>query len=560
MTYTAVPNTFAGTFTDDVNTLDANFTYLASKLISVRDYGAVGNGTTDDTVAFQAAATALRAAGGGTLRLEPGKTYKLFTGAVAQTFALDVSGCANVWIQGNGASITSGLVNTAQSIVFIYGTPVTGLRVSDLTFIGGNTTLTANSGEGFLAVNAGATNVNVQNCIVKNCNSGVASNDNSSIQSGITVLSCYFEKVFYPLIAYGVFGLTARYRTVNCGRSYFPVAPGANHDVVLYSQSGYTSSDCLLKVYADSAKTVDNNTLSNIRLAYFSSGRVASAGNQGDAIIQMDIEQLTGVSAAGHFENIAISFNIDGAGTSKPGNIFGMDKYLSGGGGGDPTARGHTIRNVTISGVARNWDNSSGGYGISICNTAKGDVWTGDSVTGFAVRDVTILGIPSVSALLANAQAAVSTAPFLTLENFYADGGISYTNATGARISEINVKSSGFDATDVPTTAWTPTDGSGASLVFTGVSATYNKRGRQVTVNLALTYPVTADATAASINGIPFAFAATGWSSINTSSATAKGISLAGSSIALGTGAGGAVTNAQMSGTFVVATFTYLMA
>ena len=51
---------------------------------------------------------------------------------------------------------------------------------------------------------------------------------------------------------------------------------------------------------------------------------------------------------------------------------------------------------------------------------------------------------------------------------------------------------------------WTPNDGSGASLSFTGVSGTYTKVGRLVTALAELTYPITASGLNAIIGGLPF--------------------------------------------------------
>mgnify|MGYP001568427229 CR=1 FL=1 len=51
---------------------------------------------------------------------------------------------------------------------------------------------------------------------------------------------------------------------------------------------------------------------------------------------------------------------------------------------------------------------------------------------------------------------------------------------------------------------WTPTDASGASLSFTTVSGVYTKIGRVVIAAFKLTYPVTADASQATIGSLPF--------------------------------------------------------
>lgn len=49
-----------------------SFSMIDSVPISIRDYGAVGDGTTDDTAAIQAAMTA---AAGGALYIPPTPTY-----------------------------------------------------------------------------------------------------------------------------------------------------------------------------------------------------------------------------------------------------------------------------------------------------------------------------------------------------------------------------------------------------------------------------------------------------------------------------------------------------
>lgn len=53
--------------------------------------------------------------------------------------------------------------------------------------------------------------------------------------------------------------------------------------------------------------------------------------------------------------------------------------------------------------------------------------------------------------------------------------------------------------------AWTPVDASGASLTFTSVSASYTQLGNMIFASYCLTFPVTADATAAKIGGLPVA-------------------------------------------------------
>lgn len=52
--------------------------------------------------------------------------------------------------------------------------------------------------------------------------------------------------------------------------------------------------------------------------------------------------------------------------------------------------------------------------------------------------------------------------------------------------------------------AWTPTDASGAGLVFTSVTGYYVREGRRVTANFSITFPTTASGAAAQIGGLPY--------------------------------------------------------
>lgn len=98
------------------------------------------------------------------------------------------------------------------------------------------------------------------------------------------------------------------------------------------------------------------------------------------------------------------------------------------------------------------------------------------------------------------AGALVSTQPAFS---DLSDAG-SVTGALKDNGSGVLSKAATTDLSDVTTpTTWTPTDASGAGLIFTGVSASYTKIGNMVYAYAALTYPSTADASAAKIGGLP---------------------------------------------------------
>ncbi len=62
-----------------------------------------------------------------------------------------------------------------------------------------------------------------------------------------------------------------------------------------------------------------------------------------------------------------------------------------------------------------------------------------------------------------------------------------------------------IDALAVGSTSWTPTDASGATLVFTSVTAKYGEAWPFLYISLDLTYPSTASGATANIGGLPVA-------------------------------------------------------
>lgn len=107
---------------------------------------------------------------------------------------------------------------------------------------------------------------------------------------------------------------------------------------------------------------------------------------------------------------------------------------------------------------------------------------------------------------------------------------------------------------------WNPTDGSGAGLTYTVNAAKWSRLGRLMFISLYLVFPATASGASAQINGLPVAAANICQSGIyasGTGGATTAQIS--GTSINIFAPNNVPVTNAQLSGAFVIMTFFYFV-
>ena len=139
--------------------------------------------------------------------------------------------------------------------------------------------------------------------------------------------------------------------------------------------------------------------------------------------------------------------------------------------------------------------------------------------------------------------------------------------ASGAGISFPATQSASSDANtldDYEESTWTPTDGSGAGLTFTNVTARYTKIGNVVTVFAKLTYPTTASGLQAKIDGLPFAATDGGQlmycSSSTTTTGFGQGYIVAGTTTAtLVTQTSATRANSQLSTLVLYFTGTYLI-
>lgn len=455
----------------DSGAVQRSVTAKLQEIVSVEDFADASD--PDDTLRIRRACAAIVARGGGTLWFQHGKDYTVFTGAPAsQVIVGTLSGTNGVTVELNGATITSARVNSTYGDVLFLAASVENLAIRGGSWVGGATATIATNisdSEYFLSLSGGPKNVTVENVSISRCSNGITHQDEATRAVGLQVRNCYFELCYYPLSLYNYDDVEATITTRNCGRSYFPKAPCNNHTINLDSQSGFSSADCLLWCDIDSTKTVAQRTFSNITINYTSAGRTVGAGNVADAIVYLDFRQTATNLGAGYMRNVRVNFavnglNAAGASADKPYNLIQVVKRLSDG-SADGTPRGHVLDGLVVSGSVINWNNSLGG-GALICDgvagAGAGTGWTGDVVSGVALRDLRISGAPAGDAVYLNGQGSVSGAPFASMDSVYCDGNLAYANVSTARIREGNISFANLQAVRAYTPSWTGSGGNPA--------------------------------------------------------------------------------------------------
>jgi len=204
---------------------------------------------------------------------------------------------------------------------------------------------------------------------------------------------------------------------------------------------------------------------------------------------------------------------------------------------------------------------------VLVTNSSGVPAFSATLPSGLAATNLTlttpILGTPQ-SGVLTN---CTGTASGLTagVASAVAVGGITgLGTGVATALAATADGAGGFSTVVSGATAWTPTDASGAALTFTSVTAYYYKIGKLVFAAARLTYPVTADGSAALIGGLPFASFSTGGPVIffaaDVGSATGSGIAVTQNATTLiPLGANGAgQSNAQMSGVTMLFSITYI--
>ena len=492
------------------------------EIVSVKDFGAVGNGTTNDSVAIQAA-------------LDTGKSVYVPQGTYLVGTALQLKTTSQM-VFGDGQQ--SVLLTTTDIETMYSSTNVFGVVLSDLAFSNTVSEVTTGPTHFHVHFGAGASGCNIRNCGFNTALTGayVRTTHHAGVWfEGANLnnnLDCTFGQA---QILMGSTDSTIRGGYIYSFSFEYAIKITSAGDVVVDAVRGILGGADKGCIWIPSASYM-NKIVNN----YF--GGTYSTINIGAGITadQQQMMQIIG-NTFHEVDKDGIHLTAD-TGTTIQGNSFFagypkqndptntipgyVDIYLG------PGAYGST--NVTI--IGNIFDRFLGpvedgmpGIGKSNAIALDNNTYPTENivVTGNTIRGTSRYFTPSISS---NGTAN------------------SVTNNFG----------------DVNSNPWTPTDVSGAGLTFTNINCRYNRTAESVTVWASFTFPATADATGVTIGGLPIA-PATGMagaiSGMVSTSATAQKVQLvpAQQYFFLTNTTGTQVTNATCSGLTFSFSGTYLV-
>lgn len=279
----------------------------ANSWVTPEQYGAVGNGSTDDAAAFTSLCADIAAGTVHWVRMGAGKTYNIWNTAPATQTVLCALGSANgVRWDFNGARFNIPYAGTAITYVFtmagakgieindLAGTAATGKQVSGtLTGVNWVSSLCLGS----CTAGFGVTNLTVNRANVDGCINGVAIVRSFGVGAYSTNIKVNgsFQNCGYP-VSNQADGLNTTFDivTVNAGRSYIGYNV-ANVTGAINSTNGTAGlEDVYITAYGYSgggSGDISTNTTTNINITYanqksatYGTGFFGLAHQQGDSV------------------------------------------------------------------------------------------------------------------------------------------------------------------------------------------------------------------------------------------------------------------------------------
>lgn len=284
-------------------------------LIQPDDFGAIGDGVTDDTAAFQNLTTFLNTAAGQgvTVNFRPGATYKIWRAGTTPAILMNLVGLQGVTFNFNGAKFTTDNLFSPQGIpLVILLTNCQRITINDPWYVQtAFTTLDDTKGGQFISIgdssSSGGTfpssGIEVNNLQQNGGRVGFAVSPNTfedTSANGISLINATVANVYYPMSFQGG-GDNFFARGIHCtnsGRAYFPYGV-SNHDVELWTDAGGQFNNINIATRANPLFSYKRRSTSNIRVKVRSPQRVNNSASAGlvALVMQQTVASPT-VSAA----------------------------------------------------------------------------------------------------------------------------------------------------------------------------------------------------------------------------------------------------------------------
>lgn len=402
---------------------------------------------TDNVSAFAAMASAVQAAGGGTINLSGGN-YGVFTSTPSSNYGpvLNFNGIDNIWVQGNGSQIIDGhhfvTGPSAANDYFLLGLNIKSIRLWDYSVVQAEPSNHAEIGIYGAALGTGVNNLDASHVICRGGELTIGFTEDqagSSPASGIWISGGGSYGCTYGL-TFANSGDNATVRSFECfqvGRCYFPYGV-FNHDVSITTQNDWIDDVLLRASYHGFPQP-----LQNVRLNYKYRARLAGEPSA-DGWIDF---QAGGTGFL--YSNIKVNVDIDARGeTGFQTTAIRCTK--------DSPSFSGTWRGITIGGAIYNIQNLAGAL---VDCPAQGTTWSSDTFNSFKFDQLVTSGsaTPTEYSDLSGFSGAPGTTmgiadsnvvgawtfankPLnsLSIRNSLINGGFYYTNCTTLGGSSLN--------------------------------------------------------------------------------------------------------------------------
>lgn len=369
------------------------------KVLTPKMFNAIGDGVANDTQAIADFAAEIQWRGGARVELGDGKTYKVWSGAVpaTQSALISLVGLKRLRMNFNGSKLVNPINFTANNIILYWMLmrDCVDVEIDSAMFDQSAYHVTDSTrGTHGIYLQDYCRDIKIENLVMTGGVTGLSVSRSGSFNRAFRARDIEFTgdltNVYYGLNTQkNGDQVEARYRTRSAGRSYFAYNV-RQHEVTLDSTNAGPFDDVLLKVYALSTESNDENTLSDIELNYSNLSRPVSNPGTG-SLIRLGIDQETASSAAGFIRNIKLNVEINQGVPGQP-VVLATTKATSTG-ASDTTARGHYIQNVEIGGVVYGYSLGTAAMELFTNNglNSLGD-FSGDNVSNIIFRDLEIYG------------------------------------------------------------------------------------------------------------------------------------------------------------------------